>query len=77
MSRRHFLISSASRRKLIFENIQGVYKVFGGCSVKEKRQEKQQNGKSNTQTTQNPFSAPKLSECADVIQLCHKLVLTA
>ena len=41
MSRRHFLISSASRRKLIFENIQGVYKVFGGCSVKEKRQEKQ------------------------------------
>ena len=41
MSRRHFLISSASRRKLIFENIQGLYIVFGGCSVKEKRQEKQ------------------------------------
>lgn len=34
---RIFLFPVFLRRKLIFENIQGVYKVFRGCSVKEKR----------------------------------------
>ena len=41
---RHFLVVEGIfqfqvflGRKLIFENIQGVYKVFRGCSVKEKR----------------------------------------
>ena len=36
-----FLFPVFSRRKLIFENIEWVCKVFGGCSEKEKRQGKQ------------------------------------
>ena len=37
----HFPISSVLKKKLMFGNIQGVYKVFGGFFVKEKRLEKQ------------------------------------
>ena len=36
-----FLFPVILKRKLIFENIKGVYKVLEGCSVKEKRQGKQ------------------------------------
>ena len=56
---------------LNFENILGVYK--GSCSVKEKRKgnnaEKLKDRKSNLQRTQNPFSAPESTACANVIQL--------
>ena len=40
-----------------------MYKVFGGCSVKRQGNNalNLQNGKSNTQTTQNPFSATLLA----------------
>ena len=39
---RHFPLSSFFKEKLnFFQNILGVYKVFGGCPVKEKRQGKQ------------------------------------
>ena len=39
---KHFPLSSFFKEKLnFFQNILGVYKVFGGCPVKEKRQGKQ------------------------------------
>ena len=36
----------------------------------------QQNRKSNVQTTPNPFSAPKLSACADAFQISPCSLLT-
>ena len=48
--------------------------------MKEKRQGNnayiQQNRKSNVQTTPNPFSAPKLSACADACQISPCSLLT-
>ena len=39
---KHFPLSSFFKEKIeFFQNILGVYKVFGGCPVKEKRQGKQ------------------------------------
>ena len=55
----------------------GVYKVFGGCPVKEKRQGKQHQEvtewkiehANNSKSVSADFSAPKPSACPDVIQL--------
>ena len=53
-----------------------MYKVFGGCSIKEKRkgnnaQKQQLENERAMQMTQNPFfAAPKPNACANAIRLC-------
>ena len=70
-----FLVSSVFKEKMNFWKYLGMYKVFGGCSVKEKRQGNnayiQQNRKSNVQATLNPFPRQSLAHAQTPVRSVH------
>ena len=65
-----FLFPVILKRKLIFENIKGVYKVLEGCSVKEKRQ-----GKQHLEKTQWQIKHANDSKFVSLQSLAHAEML--